>query len=79
MSKIFFESGDGLGIILVFISGITMFVGNLSALQQTNPVRLLAYSSIAQAGFILAPIAVANITNNFEAVSYTHLTLPTNA
>ncbi len=74
MSKIFFESGDGLGIILVFISGITMFVGNLSALQQTNPVRLLAYSSIAQAGFILAPIAVANITNNFEDGVYASVT-----
>ena len=74
MSKIFFESGDGLGIVLVFISGITMFVGNLSALQQTNPVRLLAYSSIAQAGFILAPIAVANITNNFEDGVYASVT-----
>ncbi len=74
MSKIFFESGDGLGIILVFISGITMFVGNLSALQQTNPVRLLAYSSIAQAGFILAPIAVASITNNFEDGVYASVT-----
>ena len=74
MSKIFFESGDGLGIILVFISGITMFVGNLSALQQTNPVRLLAYSSIAQAGFILAPIAVANLTNNFEDGVYASVT-----
>ena len=51
-----------------------MFVGNLSALQQTNPVRLLAYSSIAQAGFILAPIAVANITNNFEDGVYASVT-----
>jgi NADH-quinone oxidoreductase subunit N len=38
---------------------MTMTVGNLVALRQTNVVRLLAYSSIAQAGYILAPLAVA--------------------
>lgn len=36
------------------ISVITMFVGNLSALHQTDLKRLFAYSSIAQAGYILA-------------------------
>ncbi len=36
-----------------------MTVGNLIALRQTNVVRLFAYSSVAQAGFILAPLAVA--------------------
>ena len=51
-----------------------MFVGNLSALQQTNPVRLLAYSSIAQAGFILAPMAVAGITSNYEDGVYASVT-----
>ena len=38
---------------------LTMTVGNLIALRQTNVVRLLAYSSIAQAGYILVPLAVA--------------------
>src|SRR4051812_10763695 len=38
---------------------LTMTVGNLVALRQTNVVRLFAYSSIAQAGYILAPLAVA--------------------
>ena len=38
---------------------MTMTVGNLIALRQTNVVRLFAYSSIAQAGYILAPLAVA--------------------
>ena len=36
-----------------------MTVGNLIALRQTNIVRMLAYSSIAQAGYILVPFAVA--------------------
>ena len=38
-----------------------MIVGNLSALRQTNIVRLLAYSSIAQAGFMLVPFAAAGV------------------
>ena len=38
-----------------------MTIGNLSALRQTNIVRLLAYSSIAQAGFMLVPFAAAAV------------------
>jgi NADH-quinone oxidoreductase subunit N len=37
----------------------SMFVGNLVALRQTNVVRMLAYSGIAQAGYMMAPLAVA--------------------
>jgi NADH-quinone oxidoreductase subunit N len=37
---------------------LTMTIGNVVALQQTNIVRLLAYSSIAQAGYMLLPFAV---------------------
>jgi NADH-quinone oxidoreductase subunit N len=41
------------------LAALTMTVGNLIALRQTNIVRMLAYSSIAQAGYILVPFAVA--------------------
>ena len=41
------------------LSALTMTVGNAMALKQTNIVRMLAYSSIAQGGFILMPLAVA--------------------
>jgi NADH-quinone oxidoreductase subunit N len=41
------------------LAALTMTVGNLVALRQTNVVRLLAYSSVAQAGYILVPFAVA--------------------
>ena len=37
------------------LAALTMTVGNLIALRQTNIVRMLAYSSIAQAGYILVP------------------------
>jgi len=40
------------------LAAITMTVGNLIALRQTNVVRMLAYSSVAQAGFMIAPLAV---------------------
>ena len=42
------------------LSAATMTGGNLIALRQTNVVRLLAYSSVAQAGFMLAPLAVSS-------------------
>lgn len=41
------------------LSALTMTVGNLMALRQTNIVRMLAYSSISQGGFVLMPLAVA--------------------
>ena len=37
---------------------LTMTVGNLVALRQTRMVRLLAWSSIAQAGYVLAALAL---------------------
>jgi NADH-quinone oxidoreductase subunit N len=42
--------------ILYFISVLTMTVGNLFAIRQKNIKRFLAFSSIAQAGFILLGI-----------------------
>jgi NADH-quinone oxidoreductase subunit N len=42
------------------LAALTMFVGNLGAIVQSNMKRLLAYSSIAHAGYIL--VAMASIT-----------------
>ena len=47
---------------------LTMTVGNVMALRQSNIVRMLAYSSISQGGFILMPLAVAAEGNSSEAV-----------
>lgn len=45
---------------LLFVLAVaTMFLGNLTALRQDNVVRMMAYSGIAQAGYMLAPLAVA--------------------
>jgi NADH-quinone oxidoreductase subunit N len=39
--------------LLILVSVLTMTVGNVAALTQTNMKRLLAYSSIAHAGYLL--------------------------
>jgi NADH-quinone oxidoreductase subunit N len=45
--------------IIGVLSAVTMTLGNLSAIGQTNVKRLLAYSSIAHAGYLLLGLAVA--------------------
>jgi NADH-quinone oxidoreductase subunit N len=44
--------------LLLVVCIVTMTLGNLAALQQTNMKRLLAYSSIAQAGYALMGFVV---------------------
>jgi len=53
---------------------LSMTVGNLAALRQTNVKRMLAYSSIAHAGYLLAAFAGADQSGiaaaSFYAVAY---------
>jgi NADH-quinone oxidoreductase subunit N len=46
-------------ILLWFLAAVTMTLGNLLALKQNNLKRLLAYSSVAHAGYMLIALAVA--------------------
>jgi NADH-quinone oxidoreductase subunit N len=55
----FFPSGDSWEPIIWVLAAVSMTLGNLAALRQTNAIRMLAYSSIAQGGFMLVPLAVA--------------------
>ena len=59
------------------VSIATMTLGNLVALQQTQIVRLLAYSSIAQAGYMLLPFALvsgnADINDSAFAAAVTYI------
>jgi NADH-quinone oxidoreductase subunit N len=68
----FFPSQDSWEPVLWVLAAASMLFGNLVALRQTNLVRMLAYSSIAQGGFILVPLAVAGdagaARSSFEAV-----------
>jgi NADH-quinone oxidoreductase subunit N len=52
-----FSSIDWRALVLV-ISIITMLLGNIAALRQDNMKRMLAYSSIAHAGYILMGVVV---------------------
>jgi NADH-quinone oxidoreductase subunit N len=52
-------SGDWVWVLAV-LSALTMTVGNLAALRQRNLKRMLAYSSIAHAGYILVGLAAGN-------------------
>ncbi|GIH22332.1 NADH-quinone oxidoreductase subunit N [Acrocarpospora phusangensis] len=44
--------------LVAIIAALTMTVGNVLALRQRHAVRMLAWSSVAQSGYILAPLAV---------------------
>ena len=60
----FYGREDVYGPLIWVLAVVTMTVGNLIALRQTNVVRMLAYSGIAQAGYILAPLAVAGVNGD---------------
>ena len=62
MSLIFiaFPAADDVYQPLIWVmAALTMTLGNVLALRQTNIVRMLAYSSVSQGGFILMPLAFA--------------------
>jgi NADH-quinone oxidoreductase subunit N len=47
--------------VIIVISVLSMAVGALGALQQTNIKRLMAYSSIANMGYALVPLAAGTV------------------
>ena len=55
--------------LLAFVAATSMIVGNLVAIVQTSLKRLLAYSGIAQAGYILVGV-IAGGQTGLEAVLY---------
>lgn len=48
------------------LAATSMTFGNVVALKQTNLVRLLGYSSIAQGGFMLVPFAAASTASGVD-------------
>jgi NADH-quinone oxidoreductase subunit N len=48
------------GPVIAVMAAATMTLGNLVALRQRHAVRLLAWSSVAQSGYMLAPLAVGS-------------------
>ena len=62
--------------LLVMLAALTLIYGNLAALPQANLKRLLAYSSIAHAGYLLVGVACfAGTAVSFYLVSYLLMTM----
>ncbi len=55
--------------ILAILAGATVLFGNLAAIPQTNFKRLLAYSSIANAGFLMMALAAWNSDSQFATTT----------
>jgi len=57
------------GEVLAVLSALTMLYGNLAAIPQTNVKRLLGYSSIGHAGYLLMGLSTA-LWSGAQAVGY---------
>lgn len=55
---------------LVILTVASMLTGTVMALRQTEVVRLLAWSTIAQAGWILLPLTALSVTGRQAAAIY---------
>lgn len=64
------SNGDMLIKLLMVCSVLSMFYGNLSALVQKDIKRMLGFSGIAHAGFVLLGLLVFHITGYAHAVYY---------
>ena len=72
--RFFMDAAPGLHVqwdeVLIVIALLSIAVGNLVALVQTNIKRLLAYSSIAQMGYMLLGLACGTIRGESAALFY---------
>jgi len=57
--------------VVVVVTALTLFIGNITAVFQQSVKRMLAYSSIAQAGFMLFAILAINATGMKGIILYT--------
>lgn len=57
---------------VAFMAALTCTVGNLSAFRQTNMKRLLAFSSIAHAGYMLMAVAIIWMNNGLPTEGAAH-------
>jgi formate hydrogenlyase subunit 3/multisubunit Na+/H+ antiporter MnhD subunit len=62
-------AGQGLGQLLIVLALPTMALGNLMALRQSYGKRLLAYSSIAHSGYMMAGFGLGLFSNRPEPIA----------
>ena len=72
------EMSSSWEMLLSIIAVLSMFVGNLGAIMQTNIKRMLAFSSISHAGYILMAVIAKNSLGSssllFYMLSYAFMT-----
>jgi NADH-quinone oxidoreductase subunit N len=72
--RVFIEALGGIQsdwrLLLIFLSVVTIVLGNVVALVQTNIKRMLAYSSIAHAGYALIGLIVGDRLGVFSLMLY---------
>ncbi len=68
--RTFDYAGTNVSMILAFLAAASMIVGNITALAQSNVKRLLAYSSVAHAGYMLTGIAAGNAEGQIGILFY---------
>lgn len=81
--RFLFSSGilamDGVRVILTIIAVLSVIIGNLLAVRQSNLKRLLGYSSIAHMGYILIAVVAAGLSSlptiNIYIVAYVLTTI----
>lgn len=58
-------------LVVAIVTALTLFIGNITAVFQQSVKRMLAYSSISQAGFMLFAILAVNATGMQGMILYT--------
>lgn len=69
-STSFAAVGDSWHNILWIIAALTLLVGNITAVLQTSTKRMLAYSSVAHAGYMLLGLLAGNSFSNSAILTY---------
>jgi NADH-quinone oxidoreductase subunit N len=70
-NRAFGDIHDTWKFIIAVITALTLFIGNITAVFQQSVKRMLAYSSIAQAGFMLMAILALNSVGSEGILLYT--------
>ncbi|MBI4547895.1 MAG: NADH-quinone oxidoreductase subunit N [Ignavibacteriae bacterium] len=74
-----FENAEKLKTVLSLLAAASMILGNIVAIAQSNLKRMLAYSSVAHAGYMLIGLAAANEMGwngiLFYLISYTFMNI----
>ena len=64
------DDADSIRLVVGVLAAASMTLGNVLALRMDDPLRLLAWSTIAQAGWVLAPLAMLTPSAVSASVAY---------